>query len=660
MLNKNKQNSLSKERKNQFGNFSRKNIILSLVLLVILFSIWLGNTEGPYNNEFISWLLDAFVNPVADLLHMALYAFFVSLLLAIISIAIAVCRFRLIWQFLSKKLGSVLLDKEKKHRINFQFVRHKFSCWFVRGEKNIRRILICFAFVSWLGYAFCQIVLNSVVLAHKFLSVSYVLTWLLLSLEIVCAIGWDYLRFGHRGFYKGGKHWYEDEKKYLNDGDYGHLGKFLFARFGEIDSFFSRARLYVCDKCGRIKKKVLGKKVCEVNNREKGELKFRSLGEYLYQAYILFRYNSLLYRLIYVFIIVFVILNIRHLSTGEIPSWSSWWNSESRVGEFIQSSTTLRNFLSCPLDNLSFLLLFGLIVEKGARKAFIKSFLYERINMIVVVLSTIVAILLVLANVAQKDLMASLLFADALFTVVFLIEIGLKIYEAGRKYFFKETLSKGRFISRLDWWNITDALVVLLSITSIFMLKDEYQLLSGMYAMIILRVVRLLKLLRLLKIFKKYLANLFEGVKHALIRSLPIIIIFAVCLTFLGFILYLLSAQWGIGEEYFKNPITSVFSLFQLFTYDGWHQIPADISEQCQNKWVGVWWVDTAVRIGFCALVFAGGIVGVALLNSVFVDGMMLRDKSDEDRTRRLNELNRKIEEISTKLDDMEKRRLQG
>ena len=50
----------------------------------------------------------------------------------------------------------------------------------------------------------------------------------------------------------------------------------------------------------------------------------------------------------------------------------------------------------------------------------------------------------------------------------------------------------------------------------------------------------------------------------------------------------------------------------------------------------------------------------MSLLNSVFVDGMMLRDKSDEDRTRRLNELNRKIEEISTKLDDMEKRRLQG
>ena len=169
----------------------------------------------------------------------------------------------------------------------------------------------------------------------------------------------------------------------------------------------------------------------------------------------------------------------------------------------------------------------------------------------------------------------------------------------------------------------------------------------------------MLKLLRLLKIFKRYLANLFEGIRHALIRSLPIIIIFAICLTFLGFILYLLSAQLGIGEQFFKDPITSVFSLFQLFTYDGWHTIPETISSECVKRWQGIWWVDTAVRIGFCALVFAGGIVGVALLNSVFVDGMMLRDKSDEDRTRRLNELNRKIEEISTKLDDMEKRSIQ-
>ena len=621
MLSKNKKTPSDKEWKDHLDNLSHKSLALFLALIVFLFVLWLRQT-APLHDEsqnFGMWLVAVWKEfPSLDVTQIAALLLLISFSLFIFANIIRLRRFfnahkknfRKNLKNIREGIRSFYHESDKKH---------KFSCWFVRKNRWIRSIFIVVAFVSWVGYAFCEMILSSDNASHWFLTAGGVSAIVLLALELFCALGWDYLRYGYRGFYKGGKHWYEDEDKYLNDGDYGFWGKNLF------------------NICSKIK----------------------CLGGFVYKVYILLRYNSLWSRMLYIFIIVFVIINIWHIYHGEIPSWSSWWNSDSSIDEFIKSSTALRTFLSCPLDNLSFLLLFGLIIEKGPRKAFLRSFLYEHLNMLIVILSTVVAILLVLANVAQKELMSGLLFADALFTVVFLIEIALKIFEAGRKYFFLETSKDTAFLLKLDWWNITDAVVVLLSITSIFMLKDEYQLLSGMYAMIILRVVRLLKLLRLLKIFKRYLANLFEGIRHALIRSLPIIIIFAICLTFLGFILYLLSAQLGIGEQFFKDPITSVFSLFQLFTYDGWHTIPESISTECVKRWQGIWWVDTAVRIGFCALVFAGGIVGVALLNSVFVDGMMLRDKSDEDRTRRLNELDRKIEEISTKLDDMQKRSLQ-
>lgn len=645
MLNKNKKALSDKEWKDHLGNLSYKSCALFLVLMIFLFVLWLRQTASLHDGSqnFVMWLVavwkDSLPFPSLDIAQIVVYFFPVSFIF-IIAIAFKIARFTIaLVMNIGERIISFGCEPDKLH---------KFSCWFVRRNRMVRRFFISIAFLSWVGYAFCEMILSSNYAAHWFLKCGFVSAVALLALEMFCALGWEYLKYGYRGFYKGGKHWYEDEDKYLNDGDYGFLGKIWFNICSGIDS--------ICFKVVSC----LQKKEHHKESNEKKNRKFKSPGELLYQGYILIRYNSLLFRMAYVAIIVFVIINIRRVYYGEIPCWSSWWNSDSSIGEFIKSSTALRTFLSCPLDNLSFLLLFGLIVEKGPRKAIIKSFLYEHLNMVIVILSTVVAILLVLANVAQKDLMAGLLFADALFTVVFLIEIALKIFEAGRKYFFIEASEDTAFLLKLDWWNITDAVVVLLSITSIFMLKDEYQLLSGMYAMIILRVVRLLKLLRLLKIFKRYLANLFEGIRHALIRSLPIIIIFAICLTFLGFILYLLSAQLGIGEQFFKDPITSVFSLFQLFTYDGWHTIPETISSECVKRWQGIWWVDTAVRIGFCALVFAGGIVGVALLNSVFVDGMMLRDKSDEDRTRRLNELNRKIEEISTKLDDMEKRSIQN
>ena len=639
MLDRNRNKLSHQEWKSFWDNFSQKSCILFLLFFVSFVFGCFWNFFTSNNNDFFSWIESIWEESfqTSIFLIILLFALLLITIIKVVEYSFKFC----------KKIGlrvvAFLRSPGKKR---------KFSRFFVRSEKSIKKLFIGLVFLCWLVYAFFENVVNVEYVSRWSLKISGGCVLFLLLFEWICFWGWDYYRFGRRAFYKGGKHWYEDQDKYLVAGDYGFFGKICFAFCAKID--------YILYCCPRKFLDWLDEKNKSDEKDKKRNENSKTIGEHLYQIYILSRYNSLWSRFAYIVIMVFVLLNIKHLLCGEIPSWSSWWNSSSSLGEFINSSTALKSFLSSPLDNLSFILLFGLIVEKGPRKRFFESFLYGRLNMIVVVLSTIVAILLVLANVAQKELMAGLLFADALFTIVFLIEIGLKIYEAGRKYFFKEGCEERKFLLRLDWWNITDTTVVLMSITSIFMLKDEYQLLSGMYAMIILRVVRLLKLLRLLKIFKKYLVDLFEGVKHALFRSLPIIIIFAVCLTFLGFILYLLSAQWGIGEAYFKNPITAVFSLFQLFTYDGWHQIPPEITKECLNRWGDIWWIDYVVRIGFCALVFAGGIVGVALLNSVFVDGMMLRDKSEADRVHRLNELDRKLEEINTKLDDMEKRRIQS
>ncbi len=661
-----------KESRNFFYNFFRKSLVLFVVSFAFLLFVWLREDATSSLNilSFFVWLVEHGIAALpwpSDMnvvnLFFCLVGYFFVLFIICIVIACLLCLKR-VWHFWKRNDG---IEGEKKcakslwNRIKAcvkslwnDIGKHK-----AKYGTKLRKILIWLTCLSWLMYAFFSnagvCIKYNVFLGENFPDVEtlvsaslwagFVFVCFLLLLELAFVSGWDYFRFGRSGFYKGGKHWYEEEKKYLGAGDYSFIGK---KWFNFLHSLFLLGLDSHCAFLSVVLKKTFN-------------LRYKA-AQFWYQLYILFRYNSLLHRIIYWAIIVFVGVNIWQIKGGAVPSWSLWWTDDTWMGNFIKSSTVLRTYLNCPLNNLSFLILFGLIVEKRDRKKYIDNFLYGRLNVIVVVASTIVAVLLVLSNVAKKDFMASLLFFDALFTLIFLIEIALKIYEAGSKFFFREGVETHISWANLDKWNILDMVVVIASITSIFMLKDEYQLLSGMYAMIILRIVRLLKLVRLLRIFKKYLVDLWEGAKHAMIKSIPIIIVFGILLFFVGFGFYWASDHFGIGREFFNDPITSVFSLFRLFTYDGWHDIPVKIAEECSKKdiWQGVWWIETAVRIGFCALVFAGGIVGVALLNSVFVDGMMLRDKSEADRVHRLNELDRKIEEISTKLDDMEKRRIQS
>ena len=457
MLSKNKKTLSDKEKKDHLDNFSYKSCALFLALIVFLFVLWLRQT-APLHNEnqnFVTWLIifckDALPIPSLDIAQIAAFLFLTTLFLFVATNIVRICRFSFAHKKNFKKYFKENIWERLKSFWSEPDKRHKFSCWFVRKNRWIRSIFIWVAFASWVGYAFCEMILSRDDVARRFLEIGLMQAVALLALELFCAWGWDYLKYGYRGFYKGGKHWYEDEDKYLSDGDYGFFGKIWFNFCSWIDSICFGAL-----KCFR---KRFAKKGLRKERDEKTKYKFNSLGEILYEVYILLRYNSLFFRLVYIFIIVFVIINIWHILHGEIPYWSSWWNSNSSVGEFIKSSTALRTFLSCPLDNLSFLLLFGLIIEKGPRKAILKSFMYEHLNMFIVILSTVVAILLVLANVAQKELMSGLLFADALFTVVFLIEIALKIFEAGRKYFFIEASEDTTFLLRLDWWNITDAVV---------------------------------------------------------------------------------------------------------------------------------------------------------------------------------------------------------
>ena len=112
-----------------------------------------------------------------------------------------------------------------------------------------------------------------------------------------------------------------------------------------------------------------------------------------------------------------------------------------------------------------------------------------------------------------------------------------------------------------------------------------------------------------------------------------------------GFIIFMLitsilsSSLFGdIVPEYFGNPGQSLYSTFRLFTIEGWFDIPDAIA---QNSTHGM---AVFAKIYFSIFLFVGGIIGVSLINSFFVDAMA--EDNNEDVLIKLEEMEKMIKSL--------------
>jgi voltage-gated sodium channel len=96
----------------------------------------------------------------------------------------------------------------------------------------------------------------------------------------------------------------------------------------------------------------------------------------------------------------------------------------------------------------------------------------------------------------------------------------------------------------------------------------------------------------------------------------------------------------NIAPEYFGDPLTSFYSIFKIFTIEGWYEIPDIVTENITNS-VEIWFV----RLYFVIVLFIGGIFGLSIINSVFVEGVINNDKDDY-----------KLNDIISRLDSIEKK----
>ena len=223
-----------------------------------------------------------------------------------------------------------------------------------------------------------------------------------------------------------------------------------------------------------------------------------------------------------------------------------------------------------------------------------------------------------------------LLIVDNTITGLFIVELVYKLKEYGFSGYFKSN------------WNKLDFVLILLSTPTlvVFILKLNFPDLSFL---LVFRIMRVFKTFRFLK-FVPNIGQLLAGVRRALKASVFVLLAFLIYIYIIGILSYFLFQ--GSGTEYFKNPLVSLYSTFKIFTIEGWFEIPEQIVSGYTR--IGVFFT----YLYFIFVVMTGGIFGLSIVNSIFVDSMV-SDNNDE-LERKIDNLDSKITEILTKFNNNE------
>jgi voltage-gated sodium channel len=98
-----------------------------------------------------------------------------------------------------------------------------------------------------------------------------------------------------------------------------------------------------------------------------------------------------------------------------------------------------------------------------------------------------------------------------------------------------------------------------------------------------------------------------------------------------------------VAPDIFGNPLQSMYAVFRIFTIEGWFEIPDAIAVNYEA------FGQILTYLYFMFVLFSGGIIGLSLINSIFVEEMM------SDNTNEIEEHLVRVEEKLDKLLEKEK-----
>ncbi|MEF8845280.1 MAG: ion transporter [Bacteroidales bacterium] len=217
--------------------------------------------------------------------------------------------------------------------------------------------------------------------------------------------------------------------------------------------------------------------------------------------------------------------------------------------------------------------------------------------------------------------------ADNFFTMIFLAEMIFKI----REFSFSGYWAKN--------WNKFDALLIILATPSlvlwIFNLND-----IGLQFLLVFRIARVFKFFRFIQ-FIPNVDKLIKGINQALKASVIVIIGFFIYNFVVSIVTCFLYQH--IAPDYFGDPVQSFYTIFKIFTVEGWYEIPDLIAEQTNAV------IAFFSKLYFILILLTGGIFGLSLVNSIFVDAMV--SDNNEDLEKKVDELSKEISRLRQNLE---------
>jgi len=196
---------------------------------------------------------------------------------------------------------------------------------------------------------------------------------------------------------------------------------------------------------------------------------------------------------------------------------------------------------------------------------------------------------------------------DAFIVVLFIIEAIIKTTYYGWKNYIN------------DSWNRFDFFIVIISIPSLIVLIFGWDV-TALGILPMFRAIRIFRSFRLFR-FIKGVDMLLLGIVRALKTSVIILIGFIIYI----FIIAVMSYNFfhEVSPEHFGNTGISLYSTFKTFSIEGWFEIPEEIVSGQSSLF------KIMTYSYFVFVVVTGGMLGLSLVNSIFVDAMVA-DNNDE------------------------------
>lgn len=247
--------------------------------------------------------------------------------------------------------------------------------------------------------------------------------------------------------------------------------------------------------------------------------------------------------------------------------------------------------------------------------------LNEKFILVIIIFN---AVLLFLQESGIQNYTISIL--DTCCSFIFLVEMIAKVREWGWKQYW----SSG--------WNRLDGTLVILSLPSLiaYLFPVDAMDLSILMVLRMLRVFRFFRLIHAFPGFTQMLKNFGIAMRRSyavFVGMLIMIVIFAM----IGCGLFK-----DVAPEYFATPLDAIYSTFRIFTGEGWNEIPDTVAEGINSGMAHI------IRLYFCLILVLGCIIGMSLLNSIFVDAMV--SDNNDDVKDQLDSIEATLAEIKEKL----------